>query len=52
MQLPSPFRDAPLEADNAFRDVNAGCQLIRVKRLGHKIIRTGVHRFEVQIQRR
>jgi hypothetical protein len=27
--------------------VNAACQLVGVKGLGHKIIRTGIHRFEV-----
>ena len=37
----------PLEVDDTFRDVYAACQLIRVKGLGHKIIRTGIHRFEV-----
>ena len=28
-------------------DLDAGCQLLRIKGLGHKIIRTGFHRFEI-----
>ena len=41
------FGDMQVQAEDASGDLNAGHQLVRVEGFGQKIIRTGVHRFEI-----
>src|ERR1700676_4086403 len=36
-----------VQAENAFGHLNASGQLIRIEGLGHEIVRSGVHRFQV-----
>lgn len=39
--------DMPVQAEDTFGDLNPGCQFVRVERLGNKVIRPGIHCFEI-----
>jgi hypothetical protein len=39
--------DMLAQSEDAFGDLNAGCQLVCVEGFGHKIISPGIHCFEI-----
>ena len=39
--------DMPVQAENAFGNLNPGCQFVHVERLGNKVIRPSIHCFQI-----